>query len=262
MNIVFIILKTCAIILIGAFIIKYIIKFLKRVTQKVGFTQSSIYYLEIIAKFLLYFILITIAANSIGLNTGSLVALVASLGLAIALALRGSLTDLASGLMIVITNPIKIGDRVYLEGIEEYLQVVEIKLFNTYLINRRNTIVIVPNVRIMQQKVENLSKRPYVYTDVEISVAYNANINLVKTIIENTLDKQEYLLVNEKYIIGISKLNQSSIDLLISVPVRAHDYFVKQLVLREEIYKALREREIFIPFPQTEVRILNDNILK
>lgn len=253
------ILTGAVILVIGYIIIQNILKVFRRILQRSGATRSGIYYIETIIKFLAYFVLITITANSLGFQTGSLVALVASFGLAIALALRGSLTDLASGIMIVITRPIKVGDRVYLEGIDDFLEVKEIKLFNTLLLNRKNMIIVVPNERIMQNKVENLSKNDYVYTDIIVGVAYKSDIDNVKSIITKTLDKHEKVLSDHKYIIGIENLNQSSIELLVSAPVMPKDYFIMQLKLREVIFEALKENNISIPFPQTEVRILKEH---
>lgn len=241
---------------IGSLVIKLLSKIINRLLTRSGVSKSAVYYIDTIIKFMLYFVLITITANSVGIQTGSLVALVASLGLAIALALRGSLTDLASGIMIIITRTIIVGDRVFVEGYDDYLEVVSIRLFNTQLRSRKNIILTVPNEYIMQKRVENLKREEYVLADVEIGVDYHADTDRVKGIIRQVLEDNPKVLNNKPHILGIKNLADSEVVYLVSAPVMAVDYFIIQLELREEIFNALKANGISIPFPQREVKII------
>jgi len=112
-------IKTAVILIVGYLIIRYILKLVRHMLQKNEALKSGAHYIEAAIKFISYFILISIAANSLGIDTGSLIALVASLGLALGLALKDSLTNLASGIMIVLNKPLQTGDKVYIEGIRE-----------------------------------------------------------------------------------------------------------------------------------------------
>ena len=252
------ILIALVIYVIGYIVIKIITYLISKLLGKTKITTSGIYYIDKVVKFILYFILIMIIANNLGIKTGSLVALIASLGLAIALALQGSLSDLASGIMIIIARPIRVGDYVYLEGIGDLLYVKEIKLFNTILRNRRNIDLIVSNKEIMTNRLENVSTEEYVLADVFVSVSYNSDISKVKKIISNCLDNINGVLSDKKYLIGVNKLDDSGVEMLVSAPCLAKDHSRIRLIIREEILKALLNEGIEIPFPQLEVNILNE----
>lgn len=249
-------LKGILIFVVGYLLIRYALKLINHILKKGGATKSAIYYIEIIFKFLGYFFVIVIAANTMGFQTNSLITLVASLGLSIALALRGSLTALASGIMIVLTRLIKAGDRVFIEGTEDLLVVEEIRLFNTIFKNRKNITVVLPNEKIMQNKVENLSKTEYVYTDVKIGIPLKDDIEKARQIIKTCLDNNDRVLKGHDYIIGVSGTSDSCIDILVSAPVVPEDYIIMQFELREVIMNKLKENGIMKPVLQREIRLL------
>ncbi len=251
-------LKVILIFAIGFIIIKCLIHIVKKIMKKSGVSASGIYYIETILKFVLYLILVTIAASNVGINAGSIVAFVASFGLAIALALKGSLTDLASGIMLILTRPVTVGDRIFIEGDDDFYVVEQIKLFDTYLRNGKNIIVIVPNEKMAQNKVKNLSQSTFVYADVEIGVAYGSDIDFVKRIIEETVRSQD-ILQDKDVIISLKNLNESSVDFYIGVPVMPENFGAIKGKIREELYKAFMRHQIEIPFPQRDVRMINQD---
>lgn len=249
-------LKVILIFLVGFLIIKFLIHVVKKIMKKSGASTSGIYYIETILKFVLYLVLVTIAASNVGINAGSIVAFVASFGLAIALALKGSLTDLASGIMLILTRPVTVGDRIFIEGDDDFYLVEQIKLFDTYLRNGKNIIVIVPNEKMAQNKVKNLSQSEFVYADVEIGVAYGSDIDFVKRIIEETVRTQD-ILPDKDIIIALKNLNESSVDFYIGAPVLPENFMGIKGRIREELYKAFARHQIEIPFPQRDVHIIN-----
>lgn len=252
-------LLTAAIVLIvGYLMIRYLLKLVRHMLQKNDVLKNGVNYIEAVFKFVLYFILITIAANTLGIQTNSLVAFVASLGLALSLSLKDSLTNLASGVMIILNKPMQTGDKVYIEGIDDLLEVVDIRLFNTFFITWRNVVISLPNDKIIRSKIENLSKKEYIYTDIKIELEFKTDIAKAKEIMENCLYSNEKVLKTPSPVIGVTNYNDSGMELLISFPASVKDAFSARMELREAIYNALYENRIYIPFPQREIRILKD----
>ncbi|MDO5037791.1 MAG: mechanosensitive ion channel family protein [Tissierellia bacterium] len=247
------------IFIIGYIFIQVLASLISRLLKRARVSTSGIYYIDKVLKFICYFILVTIMANNLGIQTGSLIALIASLGFAIALALQGSLTDLASGIMLVVTKPIRVGDYVYLEGKEDLVQVDEIRLFNTVLKDRRNISLIVSNELIIQKPLQNLSKGDYAYTDVEVSIAYDSDLDRAKALISQALDQLEGILPDKDYLIGVNRLGESGVDLLVSAPCLDRDHAKMKLLMREAILKSLTQGGIEIPFPRMDLAILKDH---
>lgn len=244
---------------IGYVIINILLYMLKRILKGSGASSSGIYYIEKIAKFLLYFFLIVIIANTIGLQTNSLIAIVISIGVALALAMRDSLTDLASGIMVILTKPVAVGDRVYLDDIDAFLEVIEIRLFETRLRNRQNIIYIVPNSKLMSNNIENLSQEPFVKVDVRVGVSYDSDLKKVRRVITETLDKEDRILSDDAdYFIAVEKLAESSINFLISFPVRPEHYKSLEYKINEDIRIAFAENDIEIPYPHMDLNIKNN----
>lgn len=252
------ILITAIILVVGYLIIRYVLKLVRHMLQKNETLKSGVNYIEAVVKFVLYFLLITIAANTLGIQTNSLVALVASLGLALSLALKDSLTNLASGIMIILNKPMEIGDKVYIEGINDLLEVVDIRLFNTFFITWRNVVISLPNDKIIRSKIENLSKKEYIYTDIKIVLEFKTDLSKAKEIIRDCLNSNEKVLKTPEPVIGVINYNDNGMELLVSFPAFLNDSFSARRELLETIFNALNENGIYIPFNQSEVRILKD----
>lgn len=252
------ILITAIILVVGYLIIRYVLKLVRHMLQKNEALKSGVNYIEAVVKFVLYFLLITIAANTLGIQTNSLVALVASLGLALSLALKDSLTNLASGIMIILNKPMEIGDKVYIEGINDLLEVVDIRLFNTFFITWRNVVISLPNDKIIRSKIENLSKKEYIYTDIKIVLEFKTDLSKAKEIIRDCLNSNEKVLKTPEPVIGVINYNDNGMELLVSFPAFLNDSFSARRELLETIFNALYENGIYIPFNQSEVRILKD----
>lgn len=251
-------IKTAVILIVGYLIIRYILKLVRHMLQKNEALKSGAHYIEAAIKFISYFILISIAANSLGIDTGSLIALVASLGLALGLALKDSLTNLASGIMIVLNKPLQTGDKVYIEGIDDLLEVVDIRLFNTFFTTWRNVVISLPNDKIIQSKIVNLSKKEFIFTDIKIVLEFKTDLSKAKKIIRDCLHSNEKVLKTPEPVIGVSNYDDNGMELLISYPALAKNAFSARMELRESIYNALNENGIYIPFTQREIRILKD----
>lgn len=252
------ILITAIILVVGYLIIRYVLKLVRHMLQKNEALKSGVNYIEAVVKFVLYFLLITIAANTLGIQTNSLVALVASLGLALSLALKDSLTNLASGIMIILNKPMEIGDKVYIEGINDLLEVVDTRLFNTFFITWRNVVISLPNDKIIRSKIENLSKKEYIYTDIKIVLEFKTDLSKAKEIIRDCLNSNEKVLKTPEPVIGVINYNDNGMELLVSFPAFLNDSFSARRELLETIFNALYENGIYIPFNQSEVRILKD----
>ncbi len=252
------ILITAIILIVGYLIIRYVLKLVRHMLQKNEALKSGVNYIEAVLKFVLYFLLITIAANTLGIQTNSLVALVASLGLALSLALKDSLTNLASGIMIILNKPMQAGDKVYIEGIDDLMEVVDIRLFNTFFTTWRNVVISLPNDKIIRSKIVNLSKKEYIYTDIKIVLEFKTDLSKAKEIVRDCLNSNEKVLKTPDPVIGVINYNDNGIELLVSFPAFLNDSFSARRELMEAIFNALSENGINIPFTQREIRILKD----
>lgn len=245
--------------IIGIVLIKIIRILVNRFFRRKGMRKTLSYFVDSFLKFGLGFLLIIILSRELGFQTTSLIALLGSIGIAIGLALQGSLSDLASGLLILILRPIRYNDYIYLGERTELLRVTDIRLFNTGFKTSRGFTVIIPNRTIVQERITNLSKTELVKIEVLFDVSYNANLKEVRKVVTKVLKNEPNLDKEAGYQVLVSTLGDSGVTMLARGSVTPENYLTATFSLRENIKTALDEAGIEIPFPQVEVRMYEED---
>lgn len=206
---------------------------------------------------LLVMIAFIAAISHLGFNTSSLVAIVGAAGLAIGLALQGSLSNFASGILLITFKPFKAGDFVEVAGTAGVVE--EVQIFSTQLKTPDNKTVIVPNGSITSGTITNYSTKKKRRIDLVIGVGYSADLKQTKEILTNVVKAHELVLKDEEVTIGVSELADSSVNFVVRPWVKTENYWPVYFDLLESIKIALDDADIEIPFPQLSVHVNQEN---
>lgn len=191
--------------------------------------------------------------GQIGVQTASLVAVIGAAGLAIGLALQGSLSNFASGVLMVLFRPCRVGDYIEAAGIAGTVD--EITIFSTKLRTPDNKVIVAPNSSIMNGTITNYSASENRRIDLVIGVSYSADIALTKKVLTDILDNNQYVLKDPSYTVGLAELANSSINFVVRPWVKTADYWTARFEILEQIKNALDAANIEIPFPQMDIHV-------
>ncbi len=247
------ILIAIAVFIIGRKVIKLLLKLLRKNFNRMQIEEGVIRFLLSLSKVVLNIMLIVIVAQILGLETSSVVAIVGSAGLAIGLALQGSLANLAGGVLILIMKPFVMGD--YIIYGDKEGTVVSIDIIYTRLLTPDNRKVTLPNGALANADIINVTNEPVRRLDLSVSIDYSENIKKVKDILESLLSGHEYILPDHDIDIFVNSFDPSSINIGYRVWVNTEDYWTLRWQLMEEVKNAFDEHEIVIPFDQLDVQI-------
>ena len=203
------------------------------------------------AKVLLYILVFLTAAYVIGIPMTSFMTILASCGLAVGLALQGSLSNLAGGLMILLFKPFKVGD--FIEANGEQGTVEAITIFYTILHSPENRVVTIPNGTITSGDVVNYWTLDKARLDIPFCTAYADDIDKTREVVLAVAAARENVLADPAPQVLLDKMNESSLDFILRVWVEGKDYWDARFGLAEEVKKALDANGITIPFPQLDV---------
>ena len=238
---------------IGAKMIKWIVKLVKKTMERHEVDTGVIQFLSAIVRYGLYLILIMTILGLFGIATTSVVAAVGSAGVAIGLALQGSLANFAGGVLILLLKPFKVGDYIVQGGNEG--TVYEISLFYTKLNTVDNKVVVVPNGTLSNNTLVNVSHMDKRRVDIVVGISYDADIRTAKDIIFNLAQTDISRLPEEDAVVFVDNLGASSVDIGVRIWVNAADYWAAKWRLTENIKYAMDENHISIPYQQIDVQI-------
>lgn len=211
-----------------------------------SFASSLVYGLALTLTFI-------IAISHLGFNTSSLVAIIGAAGLAIGLALQGSLSNFASGVLLITFRPFKAGDFVEVGGTAGLVE--EILIFSTKLRTGDNKTVIIPNNSITSGTITNYSTKPTRRIDLVIGISYDANLATTKKVLQEVVEANELVLKDQPITIGVSELADNSVNLVVRPWVNSGDYWPVYFELLENIKVALDDAGIEIPYPQLSLHV-------
>ena len=215
--------------------------------ELIGFFNSLIYWI--------LFALVCIATlGQLGIQTASFIALIGAAGLAIGLALQGSLSNFAAGVLIIILRPIKVGEFVEIAG--ESGSVQSIRIFTTELRTGDNKCVIIPNQRVLNSNIINYSSTGRRRIDMVFGIGYNDDIDHARKVISDIINADKRILSDPEPQIAVSELADSSVNFVVRPWVKTADYWGVRFDLIESIKKRFDEEKISIPFPQQEINII------
>lgn len=240
-----------AVFVIGSWLVKRLSRFIKtamlarRIDPMIAsFACNIIYYA-------LFAVVIVAALGQLGVQTASFIALIGAAGLAIGFALQGSLSNFASGIMIIIFRPFKIGD--YIEAAGTAGIVHEISIFSSVLKTPDNKTVIVPNAAITADNIINYSTEAVRRVDFNVGVSYSSNIQQVKQVLKSIAAADERVIQDRDVTVGLTSFGDSSINLVFRVWANTSDYWSLYFDINEKIKTQFDENSISIPFPQLDV---------
>ncbi|MCT7554011.1 mechanosensitive ion channel family protein [Aliarcobacter butzleri] len=243
---------------IGKWIVNKIVTILGKVLRKInGIDETLVKFLENIVYYVLLTVVIIAALNKLGIATTSFLAILGAAGLAIGLALKDSLGNFASGVMIVIFKPFKVGDSVIAGGVTG--TVTEVTIFNTVFLTADNQKIIVPNSSITGGSITNVNANDTRRVDIIVGISYEDNIKHAKEVLANIINENSKVLKDKAVGINVTELADSSVNLTINVWVKSSDFASAKAELLESIKTTFDEVGITIPYPKQEVYQYNKN---
>ena len=248
------------IIFVGRWVVKLLLKIIKSALEKTTVEETVRIFIANLLNTLLMVIIFIAAINQLGIETTSIIAMLGAAGLAIGLALQGSLANFAAGILIVMFRPYKVGD--YIEAGSSGGTVLDIQIFSTVLKTPDNKVVVVPNATIMDSSIINYTGQETRRVDIIASCGYDDDIDKVKDILKNILDQDERILEEPEPRIAVSELADNSINFIVRPWVKSSDVLSVKYSILEQIKKRFDAEEISIPYPQRDVHIYNHDIKK
>jgi small conductance mechanosensitive channel len=238
---------------IGRAVAKGLVRLLGKAFARADLDESLSKFVQDLAYAVLLMVVIIAALDRLGVKTTAAVAVLGAAGLAIGLALQGSLGNFASGVLIVFFKPYKVGDYVNVAGKGGTVEAV--KIFNTILNTPDNVEVIIPNGQITAGVIENFSAKENRRIDLVIGVGYDDDLKKAKETIENVLKAEKRLLAEPAWTVAVSELADSSVNFVVRPWVKGSEYWPTRFALIENIKNSLDEAGISIPYPQRDVHM-------
>lgn len=248
-----------AIYFVGAWLIKKIKNLLKRIFEKRDFEPAIESFIQSIVGIALWIILIIAVIGTLGVETTSFAALLAGGGMAIGLALNGTVQNFAGGIMILIFRPFKAGDFIEMQGFTG--TVTEVTITSTKLTTTDNRVIIIPNGAISNGTINNYSHMPLRRLDLTVDVEYGTSSEKVCEMVMSLI-KQDTRILNAETsgkadpFVALSALKDSSIQFVVRVWVKSEDYWDVNFDLLKNIYEELPKNGIQFPYPKLDVNII------
>lgn len=247
------ILSALLILIIGNLVVKGLANSLAAVMRKRQMDNAVVEFIHGLVRYLLFIIVLIAALSRIGVQTASVIAILGAAGLAVGLALQGSLANFAAGVLIVTFRPFKSGDYVELAGVAGSVE--SIQIFSTVLTTPDNKMVVVPNGSVISSPITNYSKHATRRIDYTIGVSYNADLKKTKAILTEVVTNHPLVMKDPAPTIGVMTLADSSVNFVVRPWVKTSDYWSVYYELLQSMKEALDEHNIEIPFPQMSVHI-------
>lgn len=244
---------------IGAQLIKLVCRILKKSMQRGNADVGVIQFLGSFVRITLYVLLVFFIASGFGLDAASVVALLGSAGVAIGLAIQGSLSNFAGGVLILLLKPFKVGDYI-IAGNGNEGTVMEIQIFYTKLTTADNRLVVIPNGDLSNSSMINASAMPTRRVDIPVGISYEADIRRAREVLIGLLEKDEKVLQNMDKKVFVDSLGDSAVILGVRCHTASEDFWETKWRLTEEIKYALDETGISIPYNQLDVHMVEKNL--
>ncbi len=236
---------------IGAQMIKLVCRLLKKAMVRGNADMGVIQFLNSFVRISLYVILVFFIASGFGLDAASVVALLGSAGVAIGLAIQGSLSNFAGGVLILLLKPFKVGDYIVTTGGEG--TVAEIQIFYTKLATGDNRLVIIPNGELSNSSMVNVTAMPRRRIDIPVGISYQADIRQAREALLALLEQDDKVLQDQDKKVFVDSLGDSAVILNLRCYAAAADFWETKWRLTENIKYALDEAGIEIPYNQLEI---------
>ena len=252
------ILLALTILVIGIWIAGRAYKAISGIANRYGQLDATLFkFLGSVVKYVILAFVGIAVLNRFGVQTASIIALLGAAGLAVGLALQGTLSNLAAGVMLLIFRPYKVGD--FIDAAGKFGKVGEIDMFTTVLQTFDNQQIIIPNSQIWGEQIINHSHHTVRGVDMRFGVAYDEDIDKTRSVIDQVLAQHPHILQDPAPFVEVESLNDSSVDFLVRPFCEGQHYFDVLYSIPEQIKKALDDANIEIPFPHRKVILVNES---
>ena len=226
-----------------------------RASRSAGIDETLAVFLSRLAYMAVLAFAVIATLQKLGVETTSFAAIIAAAGLAVGLALQGSLSNFANGVIIIALRPFTLGDVIETSGVSGVVSAVSV--FATELTTADNRKVFVPNSKVISGNLTNYSANPTRRIDMVIGVGYEDDIRKARKVLEDLVASDERVLKVPAPVVAVSELGESSVDFVVRPWVKSTDYWAVRFDLTEAIKAGLEAEDISIPFPQRELRVYN-----
>lgn len=255
LNFAFQVLIAFIIYAIGSKLIKVVVKMVGRSMEKAGTDQGVRQFVIPLVKYSLYIVLVFIIMGLFGIATTSAVAVLGSAGVALGLALQGSLSNFAGGVLILLLKPFRVGDYIVEDSHKNEGTVSEISIFYTKLLTVDNKVIVIPNGSLSNSSLTNASHMDRRRVDIMVGIAYEADIKTAKRVLFEVAQQDLARLPEEDAVVFVNNLGDSAVEMGIRIWVSAEDYWPAKWRLMENVKYALDAVGIPIPYQQIDVQI-------
>ena len=250
-------LGALAFLFIGFWVSKLIVKALRKMMVRKNSDPGLISFVSSLANIALKIMIIISVMGMVGIQMTSFIAVLGAAGIAVGMALQGTLSNFASGVMILIFKPYKVDDYIEANGVAGVVK--EIQIFNTIITTVDNKTIIVPNGSLATNTLTNYSKQPIRRVDWTVGVSYGTDFNVAKDSIMRILNADTRVLKDPEVFVSITSLSDSSVDIVVRVWVNSPDYWDVYFDFYNTVYAKFNEEGISFPFPQMDVHIKENN---
>lgn len=242
----------------GRILIKWIRKVVRRSIERSSADKGVEQFVDSMLKFGLYFLLIFTIATKFGVDTTSVAALIASGGVAIGLALQGSLSNFAGGVLILLLKPFEVGDYIIEDTNKNEGTVKEIQIFYTKLSTIDNKTIVIPNGMLTNNSITNMTTQPERRLNIRIGISYEADLKKAKALIEEILRTDDCVLKDKEIAVFVDQLGDHAVIIGVRGWVKNEEFWPTQWRILEEIKLRLDEEGIQIPYPQLTVHMAEE----
>ena len=238
---------------VGRSLAKFLRRFVKRSLIKISVDPTIVVFASNSSYYVIMAFVVLAILGQLGIETTSLIAFIGAIGLAIGLALQGSLANFAAGLLLIVFRPFRVGDWIDVGDVSGYVE--DLELLTTILRTLDNRTVIIPNGKLTDDNIINYSTLGVLRLDLVLGVAYDSDLKQVKTVIRQVLSEDRRILAEPEPVVGVLELADSSVNLAVRPWVKTEDYNPVSLSLYEALKTRFDEVGIVIPFPQRDLHM-------
>lgn len=230
-------------------------KIVKKSMHRAGAELGAIQFVDSFIKSALYVLLVLLLASSFGVDAASIVAILGSAGVAIGLAIQGSLSNLAGGVLILMLKPFKVGDYIQESATGKEGTVTEIQIFYTKLLTVDNKTVVLPNGTLANHSLVNVTAQKERRLDISVGVSYKTDLKIAKEVLSEVIEKDEYALRDKEKLVFVDQLADSAVIIGVRCWFKQEDFWSGKWRITENCKLALDRAGIEIPFNQMDVHL-------
>ena len=247
------IILACVVFVVGSKIVKWLVKIIRNSMERTNAEQGVVTFVSSLCRYALYFILCLMILSNFGVTASSVIAVLGSAGLTVGLALQGSLSNFAGGVLILLLKPFVVGDYIIENANNQEGTVAEISIFYTKLLTGDNKAIMIPNGTLSNSSITNVTAMTKRRLDLRFGVGYECNIAEVKAVLTDVVLGDEAVLQDEDAVVFVSDLLDSCVNMGVRCWVKKEDYWTAKWRMTENVKLAFDEKGISIPYPQMEV---------